>query len=118
MASHWSRLSVYPAFGGVRSVLVSTPFTEISLVNGTTYFLPDRRQGTADERGELGVCEAHIRIHEDKRETDHLSMYTLQIQRLNSSSQPLSSSAASATPFHGVLPLRLTDHIMRPTTSE
>lgn len=56
MASQWSRLSMYPAFGGVRPILVSTPFTEISLVDGLTYFLPDRRQGTTEERGELEVC--------------------------------------------------------------
>jgi hypothetical protein len=47
---------MYPAFGGVRPTLVSTPFTEISLVDGLTYFLPDRRQGTAEDRGELEVC--------------------------------------------------------------
>lgn len=56
MASQWSRLSMYTAFGGVRPILVSTPFTEISLVDGLTYLLPDRRQGTAEERGELEVC--------------------------------------------------------------
>lgn len=56
MASQWSRLSMYPAFGGARPILVSTPFTEISLVDGLTYFLPDRRQETAEERGELEVC--------------------------------------------------------------
>lgn len=58
MTSQWSRLNMYPAFDGVRPILASTPFTEISLVDGLGYFLPNKHQGTEEDRGDIELCLA------------------------------------------------------------
>ena len=58
MTSQWSRFNMYPAFNGIRPILASTPFTEISLVDGLGYFLPNKKQGTEEDRGDIELCLA------------------------------------------------------------
>lgn len=58
MTSQWSRFNMYPQFDGHRPILSSTPFTAISLVDGLGYFLPNKQQGTPEDKGDLELCLA------------------------------------------------------------
>ncbi|KAM0754185.1 hypothetical protein T439DRAFT_323067 [Meredithblackwellia eburnea MCA 4105] len=60
MISQWSKMDMHqslvfdaPAVGGKPPILVSTPFTNISLIDGLIYFLPP-----GDNSGDIEVCMA------------------------------------------------------------
>ena len=56
MISQWNKLDMYVGtVFDVRPVLVSTPFTPISLLDGLVYFLPTEEQGTGADTGAIDV---------------------------------------------------------------
>ena len=59
MISSWFRLDMYEGmtFEG-RPLLVATPFTPISSIDGLGYFLPTKTQGMEDDRGDILLCLA------------------------------------------------------------
>ena len=53
MVSQWNKVDMYVGTTfDVRPVMVSTPFTSISLMDGLVYFLPTEEQGTSGEDSE------------------------------------------------------------------
>jgi len=54
--SQWNKFDMYPgAAFDARPVMVSTPFTPISLLDGLVYFLPTEEQGTERDTGAIDV---------------------------------------------------------------
>ncbi|RSH95529.1 hypothetical protein EHS25_000621 [Saitozyma podzolica] len=59
MISQWNKMDMYAgATFEAPPVLASTPFTEISLIDGLGYFLPTEAQGIGGDAGEIEVCMA------------------------------------------------------------
>jgi hypothetical protein len=59
MISQWNKMDMYAgATFEAPPVLASTPFTEISLIDGLGYFLPTEAQGMGGDAGEIEVCMA------------------------------------------------------------
>ena len=55
MASQWNKTDAFPGTVlDARAVLISSPFTPISLVDGLVYYLPTEEQGT-DAEGAIDV---------------------------------------------------------------
>ena len=56
MVSQWNKVDLYVGtIFDVRPVLVSTPFTPISLLDGLVYFLPTEEQGTGGDTSAIDV---------------------------------------------------------------
>ena len=56
MISQWNKFDMYAGnVFEVPPVLVSTPFTPISLLDGLAYFLPTEEQGTGGDTGAIDV---------------------------------------------------------------
>lgn len=59
MISQWNKMDMYAGTTfEAPPVVASTPFTEISLIDGLGYFLPTEAQGMGGDTGEIEVCMA------------------------------------------------------------